>query len=588
MRLTTGQASAAGQKPVNEDSMGLFVPDEGATLMHKGVALVIADGVSAAEAGREAAEICVKTFLDDYFATPDSWSVETSAERVLTSINRWLYGRSQALVDARKGYVSTLSALVLKSRTGHLFHVGDSRIHRFRAGRLEQLTRDHATPIDEHNTYLTRAMGMDVKLDVDYQRVELEPGDVFLLTTDGVHGYVPAEKLAGVLAGSLNGKADDFGGCCERLLQLALEAGSPDNVTCQLLRVEELERPSVDEVVRREEALPVPPPLSAGMKLDGYEVLTVLHESKRSHVYLVRDAAGASSSAGTGNQKPMVMKAPSPNFDDDPEYLDHFDMEHWIATRVASLHVVRAIEPPRPRRFLYNLMEYIDGLTLEGWIEQHPKPDVHEVVQLMRQVCRGLIALHRRETLHQDIKPANVMLASDGTARIIDLGSCRVAGIAEIASPLARQEALGTLQYSAPEYRLGAPADRRSDGFSLGCVCYEMLTGRLPYGEAFENARTHEQFGKLRYKSASSLNPLVPPWLDGALERAVQLEPARRYAELSEWLHDLEHPNPAYLRAGALGLADGDGDAAAGRRWRTVSAVLAVAWLLTLWAWLLR
>jgi len=582
MRLTTGQASAAGQKPVNEDSMGLYVPDEGATLTHKGAALVIADGVSAAEAGREAAEICVKTFLDDYFATPDSWSVETSAERVLTSINRWLYGRSQALVDARKGYVSTLSALILKSRTGHLFHVGDSRVYRLRAGRLQQLTRDHATPIDEHNTYLTRAMGMDVKLDVDYQRVELEPGDVFLLSTDGVHGYVTVGVLTAELASA--GQAADLDACCERLLARALDAGSPDNVTCQLVRVEELERASAAEVVRRLDALPVPPPLSAGMKLDGYEVLTVLHESKRSHVYLVRDASSASASA-----KPMAMKAPSPNFEDDPEYLDRFGMEHWIASRVASLHVVHAIEPPRPRRFLYNLMEYIDGLTLEGWIEQHPKPDVHEVVQLMRQVCRGLMALHRRETLHQDIKPANVMLASDGTAKIIDLGSCRVAGIAEIASPLARQEALGTLQYSAPEYRLGAPADRRSDGFSLGCVCYEMLTGRLPYGEAFADARTREQFAKLRYRSASSLNPLVPTWLDRALERAVQLEPERRYAELSEWLHDLEHPNPAYLRPGALGLGDADGDAAAAaRRWRTLSAVLAAAWLLTLWAWLGR
>jgi serine/threonine protein phosphatase PrpC len=117
MQLATAQASAAGKKPVNEDSMGLYVP-EGAALTHKGAALVIADGVSAAEAGREAAEICVQTFLDDYFGTPDAWSVETSAERVLTAINRWLYGRSSALEDTRRGYVSTLSALILKSHTG--------------------------------------------------------------------------------------------------------------------------------------------------------------------------------------------------------------------------------------------------------------------------------------------------------------------------------------------------------------------------------------------------------------------------------------------------------------------------------------
>jgi serine/threonine protein kinase len=259
-------------------------------------------------------------------------------------------------------------------------------------------------------------------------------------------------------------------------------------------------------------------------------------------------------------------------------------MEHWLATRVASLHVVRAIEPPRPRRFLYNLMEYIDGPTLEQWIAHHPQPDVHDVVQLVRQVGRALQALHRRETLHQDVKPANVMLASDGTAKLIDLGSCRVAGILEIGPALMREPALGTLQYSAPEYRLNVAADRRSDTFSLGCLCYEMLTGKHPYGEAYETATTREQFGRLRYRSASTLNALVPPWLDGAIERAVQLEPDQRHAELADLLHDLEHPNPRYIRQGPLGLRE----RAAVRPWQALSALLAFGWLLTLFEWLVR
>jgi hypothetical protein len=158
------------------------------------------------------------------------------------------------------------------------------------------------------------------------------------------------------------------------------------------------------------------------------------------------------------------------------------------------------------------------------------------------------------------------MLASDGTAKLIDLGSCRVAGILEIASPLAREEALGTLQYAAPEYRFGRAADRRADAFSLACVCYEMLTGSLPYGEAFERVRTREQFARLRYRSASALNPLVPTWLDGALERAVQLEPERRYAELAEWLHDLEHTQPGVSARRRAGVVRNARKCGAGRR----------------------
>ena len=111
-----------------------------------------------------------------------------------------------------------------------------------------------------------------------------------------------------------------------------------------------------------------------------------------------------------------------------------------------------------------------------------------------------------------------------------------------------------------------------------------MLTGQLPYGEAFERARSREQLARLTYRPASSLNPLVPPWLDAALERAVRLDPEQRYPELSEWLHDLEHPNPAYVRAGGLKLDD----RAEVRRWQAVAASLAVALVATLWAWLGR
>jgi serine/threonine protein phosphatase PrpC len=96
-------------------------------------------------------------------------------------------------------------------------------------------------------------MGMDVKLDVDYQRVELEPGDVFLLTTDGVHGSLPAERMAELIAGA----GGDLETCCERLLAVSLEAGSTDNVTCQLVRIDALPAAEAVEVVQRLESLPL-------------------------------------------------------------------------------------------------------------------------------------------------------------------------------------------------------------------------------------------------------------------------------------------------------------------------------------------
>lgn len=568
IKLRTGQQTSAGRKQVNEDSMGIHIP-EWPALTLKGAAAVIADGVSAAEAGREAAEICVKSFLDDYYSAPDDWTVGTSAQKILTATNRWLYGRGQHYPDANRGYVSTLSALVLKSRTAHVFHVGDTRIYRLRDGRLEPLTRDHATAVDDKRTYLTRAMGMDVKLAVDYQTFDLQEHDIFVLTTDGIHDYLSHEVLAEQVASH---RTDPQAGC-DKIVEQAANTDSPDNLTCQMLVVERLSDGDVDELVRRLSDLPFPPALEVGQKLDGYEVLRILHASTRSHLYLVRDLVDG---------ERLVMKTPSVNFEDDPAYLERFSMEQWIGSRTHSQHLVRAVEPRRPRKFLYNLMEYVDGPTLEQWIELHACPDIQDVVEIVGQVARGIMALHRRETVHQDLKPANIMIDAGGTVKVIDYGSCRVAGIQEITAPIARDVVLGTLQYAAPEYRLGEQGDRQSDLFSLGCIAYEMLTHTSPYGTAFESATNLKGFMGLAYRPAYHSNPLVPLWMDSALRRATDCDPRARYSELSELVTDLQRPNPRYAEESYLPLIERNPV----RLWQGISALLAAALLAVLYAWL--
>src|SRR5690606_25041406 len=116
-------------------------------------------------------------FLTDYFSTPESWSVKHSAQQVLTALNRWLYSRGQGFHDNRRGYITTMSTVVFKSHTAHVFHVGDSRVYRLRDGVLEQLTQDHSTRVSDDHAYLVRAMGLDVRLDVDYQVFPLQTGD---------------------------------------------------------------------------------------------------------------------------------------------------------------------------------------------------------------------------------------------------------------------------------------------------------------------------------------------------------------------------------------------------------------------------
>ncbi len=187
LKLSIGQHSERGQKESNQDFHGAYVPLE-PQLSAKGIAIALADGISSSDVSHIASEATVKGFLEDYFCTSDAWSVKKSAQRVLTAMNSWLYAQtrqSQHRYDTGRGYVCTLSALVVKSATAHVFHVGDSRIYRLRGKTLEQLTNDHQVRVSGDTTYLSRALGMNPQLEIDYQGLPVEQGDIFIFGWNG-------------------------------------------------------------------------------------------------------------------------------------------------------------------------------------------------------------------------------------------------------------------------------------------------------------------------------------------------------------------------------------------------------------------
>ena len=570
-KVLIDQASQAGIKEENEDSIGVRVP-EGELLTTKGVVAVIADGVSASEAGKEASESCVHNFLSDYYSTPDSWTVKTSGQKVLTALNRWLYGQSQRFLENRRGYITTMSTLVVKSRTGHIFHAGDSRIYRYRSGSLELLTHDHAIQVNPETRYLSRAMGLEINLDIDYRSFDVRAGDVFLLTTDGIHDFLSSTELkksAGVFYGGQSGVAD-------LLIEQALEAGSRDNLSCQFLKFQSLASESQEDAYSKLAELPFPPDLSKGMVIDGYKVVDTIHASARSQLYVVKDNKDPDAAL-------LVMKTPSVNFDDDLAYIERFVMEPWVGKRVGSDHVVKIIEPERPRHFLYYLCEHVDGKTLAEWIKDNPQPDVRIVVDILEQVIKGVRSFHRKETLHQDLKPDNIVITKDGVVKIIDFGSCYVAGIHEIESPIERDVVLGTADYSAPEYRIGKKANPQSDQFSLAVIAYEMLTGSRPFGEKYQSCQQYRDFSNLNYVPSFSLNPLIPVWVDGALKKALSVSQELRYGDVSEFLFDLSHPNQVFLTNLPKPLLERNPI----RFWQSVSALLGLS-LMASWLYFLE
>ncbi len=570
IKVTVGQATEKGAKAQNEDAIGCLIPNE-PLLSSKGLVSIIADGVSSAEAGKEASETCVKNFLSDYFSTPDSWTVKSSAQRILSALNRWLYGQGLRYLAAERGYISTLSALVIKSRVAHIFHIGDTRVYRLRNGDLEQLTHDHAVAVSQSSSYLSRAMGMDLMLDVDYYSSDVEKGDVFFLSTDGVHDFIGRACLRDSLK-ACQGDSD-LEQCCKALIHEALQNGSDDNLSCQLLRVDELPQPNAEDASIKLSELPFPPSLSPGMCIDGFRVEEELHASTRSQVYRVVDI---------GSGETWAMKTPSLNFEDDLAFKERFVMEPWIGRRIESEHVVGVPSLDRKQSFLYYLCEHVEGVTLTQWMHDHPRPSIDRALNIIKQVVKGLRAMHRQETLHQDIKPDNIIVGKDDHVTLLDFGSCHIAGFDEVKVGFVRDRVLGTDTYGAPEYKLGKKAGTAADMFSVAMVLYEMLTGELPYGESFEECMAGNDFYRLKYREAGLYNPMVPDWMDGAIRRALHISPELRYEALSEFVYDLEHPNALYMNKSFVPLS---------KRnpllfWKSATGVLVALNLLTLWLWL--
>ncbi|MFB9266441.1 protein kinase [Bradyrhizobium erythrophlei] len=544
LKISVGQFSDKGRKEANQDFHGVLIPDE-PLLGLKGIAVVLADGISSSSVSRVAAESAVKSFLTDYYCTSESWSVKTSAQRVLEATNSWLHAqtrRSQNPYDKDKGYVCTLSAVVIKSTSAHLFHVGDCRIYRLAGNGLEQLTNDHRVVISSEQSYLGRALGVNPQLEIDYQNLPLERGDTFLLVTDGIYEHVPPRQLAKAIRDG----AADLDQAAKSIVEQAYERGSPDNLTAQIVRIDELPDGDAHEVFGQPTELPLPPLLDARMLFDGYRIVRELHASSRSHIYLATDEESGTT---------VTIKIPSIDLRDDGAYLKRFMMEEWVARRIDSPHVLKPWLPQRRRNFLYVATEHIDGQTLTQWMIDNPNPALETVRDITEQIAKGLRAFHRKEMLHQDIRPDNIMIDATGTVKIIDFGSTRISGVVEAAAPGA-EDILGTQQYTAPEYFLGEGGTPRSDLFSLGIVTYQMLTGRLPYGAQIARARTRADFNRLVYSPAEHSGRDIPLWVDRTLERAVHPNPLKRYDSFSEFLFDLRNPNSKYLTTSSTPLIE--------------------------------
>lgn len=515
-----GYASERGPRQHNEDFAAVVRPlpqDEA-----RGLIAAVADGVSGGGQGRLAAQTTVMSLLQDFHGVPETWETTVALDRLIGAQNAWLADHNRRR-SGEGAAMSTLTALVLCGHSYTLAHVGDTRAWLLREGECIQLTQDHSFDHPDLRHALSRAIGLDDHVRIDYSQGELHRGDVFVLTTDGVHGVLRRRELA---ARGRDGSAQE---ASEALVRAALAAGSRDNATALVIRVAGLSTGRLEDLLLRGRQLPVPPRLRVGQALDGYVITALLSDHGVHRLYQARHAA---------TQTLVAIKTLHEARASDPQERAMLAHEAWLGSRVArdgQAGLVRVHELTDPSAF-YVVYDWHSGQTLEQWLSGGQRMSVAEAVEAARAVLKPLGRLHRQGVIHRDVKPANLHRGDDGQWRLLDLG----VAVSGREPQAARGLHAGTPSYINPEQWLPdtpAPADAGSDLYALGVTLYQALTGRLPYGEI-----EPYQLARFRHdpRAPSQWRPDVPIWLDHVVLKAIARERRQRFETAEEFALALE------------------------------------------------
>ncbi|HMV20389.1 MAG TPA: bifunctional protein-serine/threonine kinase/phosphatase [Rhodocyclaceae bacterium] len=516
LSVAVGYASLTGPRERNEDFCG-FVTPEGSDLDNKGVLAAVADGIGGHRGGREAAEYTVRGLLADYYATPDTWSIPRALETVTTALNRWVIAEAARNAELA-GMATTLSALILRGRRYTLGHIGDSRIYRFQDGVLQQMTVDHTWEHPELSNVLSRAIGLDPRVLMDFADGDLAVGDRFILVSDGVWGILPDPLITEVLLDHPEPRA-----AAAALTSLALAQGGHDNASAVVVDVVDLPPGNLRDVLETDGRLPLPHRLKPGHELDGYLVDEILHDSRETLLYRVHDSR-------TGQA--LVLKTLQPALEGDTAAHGALLMEEWRARRVVSPAFPQVV-PNEHRSSLYYLMTWHAGATLQSRLDAGQHFAVADSVRLGIALVKAIAVLHRLEIVHRDIKPDNVHLGQDGVLRILDLGVAVSPAELKPDEPLGRA---GTPSYMAPELFAGSDPAPGFDLYAAGVTLYHLLTRKYPYGEVepFQTPKFGEPVRPTRWR------PEIPGWLENVLLKAVAKEGKDRFETAEEFLLALE------------------------------------------------
>jgi serine/threonine protein phosphatase PrpC len=518
VKVSVGFASETGPRKRNEDFGGaVFGPE--LPEPRRDVVAAVADGIGSAKGGRQASEIAVRGFLDGFCDLPETMEVRRAGAIVLDSLNGWIH--SQGARDRElAGMGCTFTALVLRGRTAHVLHVGDTRAYRFSRDRLSLLTADHVRPGGNgRSNILTRALGVETEVRLDYTTQPVAQHDRFLLCSDGIHGTLTLEVIAEIMRERVS--SEDT---ARALAAAALDAGSSDNCTALVLDVVGLETAQSAEIGASIAQLPLLPLPQGGETIDGFVLKVLLSDGRYTRLF------GAEDEIEGGE---VALKFPKPQLASVEKYREAFVREAWVGARVSSPWLGHVIElPPERQSGLYTVMPLYQGELLETRLTRRPSLGLEEGRNIAIKLARATAALHRAGIIHRDIKPDNVILERAGSLKLIDFGVVRIPGL-EDAPP---EDIPGTTAYMAPEMFDGEAGNEATDIYALGVTMFRAFSGEYPYGNPDATSPSRRE----RPAPLSALRPDLPAWLQAALARAVARDPAERFRDMAEFAFEME------------------------------------------------
>ena len=550
MQISYAALSTEGPvRPNNEDSIAFWQPKNEADWRNHGAIAVLADGVGGQSSGEVASKMACEAVVKVFLESKPLASPTQILFQMFAAANIAVYDQN-VKQNGTGRMATTLTVCLFRHNEVNIGHVGDCRVYAIQQGHIRRVTNDHSyagvqlklglitvqeAMNSEMRSVLTRTVGQEPVIRVDYHTINVHGGDIIVQMCDGMWSQLTEGEILEVVQKQPAEEA------CKMLVRMAERRGADDNLSIQVVQVQAIERLSYYRglpTFQKESPAVMGTELEVGQVLDGrFRIIDVISRSGMASIFKAIDQT---------TDGVVALKVPFMQFESDPGFYQRFQREQAIGKALQHPYILKMMEDESLNKSRpYIVMEYLEGQTLGHLmqtIRPMPEPDA---LKIASRICEALHYMHEHDVVHRDLKPDNIMICNDGSIRIMDFGIAKFESARRLTFG-GFTPAMGTPDYMAPEQVKGKRGDRRTDIYSLGAILYEMVTGSVP----FEGANPF-----IIMNSRLSGDPVAPrqrndkisPQVEEIILHAMARHPQERYATALDMKQDLDHPETVEL-----------------------------------------